>query len=303
MLISVVIYLALSVLLSLVGATSYTLLCLLNALFVSIPAFFIPSLIFRGRTGVSVFPRPTAAQVGLCILLGVGALFLNLSLSYLNSILLSGFTVNSNAISLEGITVADLPVLFVAIAVIPAISEEFFVRGAVLEGWLHNGGSVWAPLILSSFVFSLLHTAPSNIIVYMGLGMLLGGVYVITRNPWLSAIVHFISNGAAVLLSLLVSVSSDSQSAEAVAQIYSEPNISQVMLFALLAAAIIVPSFIRLNMNALRNDIGRYSPALASDCDTSPRKGYGAPCLICIAILVCINIYSGLIEFGVIGYA
>ena len=132
--IGVILYLLLSVVISFMSSESLPLW--LNALVVSIPAFLIPSLIFRRRNGIPASRAPRIGHIFIALALGIGCILLNIALGELNSAITYGMEINSNAIDVkETVAGNDLVTLLVTIAIIPAISEEFFMRGSLLESW------------------------------------------------------------------------------------------------------------------------------------------------------------------------
>ncbi len=311
MLISLGLYLVLSVLLAVVtelfGIDDYSIVLLLNSLMVSVPAFLIPSLIFRKKVGMPRMSAPKPLQVLLSLIAGVGALYLNSALSALCMLLLGDIQVTSNAVTLTGLEPDTLPVMIIAIAVIPPISEEIFMRGTLLEGWM-DGRSPALSILLSAIVFALIHMAPSNIIIYVAIGAVFGIVYYITRNAWLAVIPHFVNNFA----SLIVSYSS-----QAMTEVQDTPQIgagdeeilisSIILILQMLRTAVIflMPAIFLLNHHAKKRSIGRYAPRPEPMLQDKPEdlpqeRGLGGCFWICLAVLVIMNIYSALVEFGVI---
>ena len=93
----------------------------------------------------------------------------------------------------------DLLLNIIVVAVLPAIAEELFFRGAlqsILERWTRR------PIIaiaLSSFLFSLFHLSFYKILPIFLLGAVLGTLFYITRNLWYSIFFHFVNNTMALL--------------------------------------------------------------------------------------------------------
>lgn len=91
----------------------------------------------------------------------------------------------------------------VAVAVVPAIVEEFAFRGAVMQPLRKYGDSF--AIIASSIVFAILHgnliQAPFALI--SGLGM--GYAVCITNSIWTGVIIHFLNNLYSVIMGFLVS--------------------------------------------------------------------------------------------------
>lgn len=95
------------------------------------------------------------------------------------------------------------------IAVVPAVCEEFFFRGAfqqLLQQWTRSAhAAVWT----AAFVFSAIHVQFFGFVPRLILGALLGYIFLYTRNLWIPIIVHFLNNALAILNFYYISESSD----------------------------------------------------------------------------------------------
>lgn len=87
-----------------------------------------------------------------------------------------------------------LPAL-IASALFPGVSEEIFFRGIVFR-WVERFAGTWAGLVVSSALFGVAHlfnpaaTWTSTVFIAVEAGLLLGGVYMLTRNLWLPIGLH-----------------------------------------------------------------------------------------------------------------
>ena len=92
------------------------------------------------------------------------------------------------------------PLLFLTMAVIPAITEEFFFRG-LLQDTLQRvlPHKRWLPIILSAGIFALFHGAIVGFPSRMLLGMMLGYLAVDSRNLRLPILLHVLNNTLALL--------------------------------------------------------------------------------------------------------
>lgn len=90
----------------------------------------------------------------------------------------------------------------VAISVVPALTEEFAIRGAVMQP-LRRYGDRFA-IIASSFVFAILHgnliQAPFAFIA----GFALGYTVCVTGSIWTGVAIHFINNFYSVVTEFLI---------------------------------------------------------------------------------------------------
>ena len=91
---------------------------LFNALFVSVPAFLIPAIVFRRKHRFPLFRAPRFTHILLAILCGIGCILLNEALYFLTEAIFFGIEVDSAATSAESITGMNTFVMFIALAVI-----------------------------------------------------------------------------------------------------------------------------------------------------------------------------------------
>ncbi|MGX9845277.1 lysostaphin resistance A-like protein [Streptococcus iniae] len=143
-------------------------------------------------------------QVVLWVGLGFAAMII---VKILGSIILTiekgGHANTANQAALEQ---ANLPAILLVIlaAVVAPVVEEVVFRGLIL-GKVFGAGS-YLGLIVSSFLFGGLHS-PSDIgswVIYGGMGLVLGFVYMKTKKLEYSILIHFVNNGLGVLFMLLM---------------------------------------------------------------------------------------------------
>ncbi len=91
----------------------------------------------------------------------------------------------------------------ILIAVIPAIAEEFFFRGAIQRILIRLTHKAWIGLLLTALFFSFVHGQMLGFLPRVALGLVLGLVYFFSGNLWYSIIIHFINNGFQVVLIFL----------------------------------------------------------------------------------------------------
>lgn len=83
----------------------------------------------------------------------------------------------------------------IANAIFPGVSEEILFRGIIFR-WIERFAGTWAGLIVSSALFGAAHLAnpaatwTSTIFIAVEAGILLGGVYMLTRNLWTAIGLH-----------------------------------------------------------------------------------------------------------------
>ncbi|MCS6934965.1 MAG: CPBP family intramembrane metalloprotease [Chitinophagales bacterium] len=99
-----------------------------------------------------------------------------------------------------------LGLMLLVMAVIPAVCEEMFFRGALAGDLFKEGVSLWVSLFISSLIFALGHLHFSNFIPILIIGMYLGYLYYCGSSLWLPIAVHFVNNAMAVVLYYLYNV-------------------------------------------------------------------------------------------------
>lgn len=105
------------------------------------------------------------------------------------------------ALTEKFLNVHNLPALFFnifLIAIIPAIGEELFFRGAI-QGVLRRKLNVKLAIWITAVVFSAIHMQFYGFVPRMLLGAFLGYLLVWSGNLWLSIVAHFSNNVLAVI--------------------------------------------------------------------------------------------------------
>jgi uncharacterized protein len=93
----------------------------------------------------------------------------------------------------------DLVINLFIMALLPAIGEELFFRGALQKALLRLTNIPVVAILISSIVFALLHGTFFKLLPIFTLGVLLGTVYHFTRNLWYTITIHFLNNAMAVM--------------------------------------------------------------------------------------------------------
>jgi hypothetical protein len=102
--------------------------------------------------------------------------------------------------------VSRLFVVGFVMAVVPALSEEFFFRGLLLGDLLKAKSNPVAAILISGFCFAVFHFEYDNTLAIWLLGSFLGFLYYVSGSLWLPIAAHFTNNFMAVLLKYLFNV-------------------------------------------------------------------------------------------------
>ncbi len=174
-----------------------TNICLTMLMF-TIPYIVVTKILKHKISCIAQFKRPKPKTVLPYTLIGVGV-------CSLGEILTNWFV---TALSYIGIDPAmptfDLPegasgvaLTLVAVAVLPALLEEFALRGVVM-GLLRPFGDGFA-ILLSAIVFALMHGNLVQIPFAFVVGLSLAFATVKSGSVWTAVLIHFINNARSVL--------------------------------------------------------------------------------------------------------
>jgi membrane protease YdiL (CAAX protease family) len=96
-------------------------------------------------------------------------------------------------------SIVDLMYALLAVAIVPAIVEELYFRGALQKTLKDWTGKPIVAIIVTALFFSAIHFSYYGFLSRMALGILLGLIYEFTKTIWLPILLHFINNGIAIV--------------------------------------------------------------------------------------------------------
>lgn len=195
----------------------------MQAIGTGLGAFLLPSLMFSVLTygGISKplkfiwYPTPKQLMLTIGIILSSG-IFVSLlvdinkliplpdSLSMLKEFqqkydtLLNAFFQDSTPMRFAFLTLV--------LAIMPAIGEELFFRGAVMKVFSETRLGVHGGVFFSALAFALMHFEFYNTLAIFFMGLVLGYIFYFTQSIWASIAAHFINNFTQVLLKYLYSI-------------------------------------------------------------------------------------------------
>lgn len=108
-----------------------------------------------------------------------------------------------NEAFLQTSSFSGLMVNIFIVALMAAVGEELLFRGVILKLLTDIFKNIHIAIFVSAFVFSLFHLQFFGFFPRLVLGMVLGYLYVYTRNLWIPIIYHFINNAASVIIYFL----------------------------------------------------------------------------------------------------
>ncbi len=92
----------------------------------------------------------------------------------------------------------DLIFSLVVMALLPAITEEFFFRGGFQNMMQRSTQRVWVSAIVTALFFSAIHFSYYGFLSRWALGLVLGLLYAYGKNLWYPIWAHFVNNALAV---------------------------------------------------------------------------------------------------------
>lgn len=102
---------------------------------------------------------------------------------------------------LAGTSIWDYLGNILFIGVFAAVAEEVFFRGALQQLLVKLFKNKHVGVWMTSFIFSLMHLQFYGFLPRIILGVLLGYLFVFSRNLWIPILIHFLNNALVVTLS------------------------------------------------------------------------------------------------------
>lgn len=186
----------------------------------SIVAFLVPGLLFaylthpEPATYLGLKQKPRFTQLLLALLVIFCSLPLVGALSEWNST----WPISKSLRDLEEslgeqtkrlLDMPDIGSMFInlfMLALLPAVAEEVLFRGVVQRIMTQMVKNGWVAAIITGVIFSVIHFQFLGFMPRFLLGFLMGAIYFVTGNLWLSIAGHFLNNGLQVVLVYLYQI-------------------------------------------------------------------------------------------------
>lgn len=91
-------------------------------------------------------------------------------------------------------------VVFLVVAILPAIGEELLFRGLIQKQINRISGNVHIAIWVSAFLFSAFHIQFFGFVPRLLLGAFFGYLYVFSGNLWYAILAHFVNNGFTLVM-------------------------------------------------------------------------------------------------------
>lgn len=87
-----------------------------------------------------------------------------------------------------------IPLNLISCCILAPLCEEAFYRGTFERQLLKTNWNPWYAIVISAFVFALMHFDLYVSTLTFGAGLLMGWIFYRTRNIWLTVFLHFVNN-------------------------------------------------------------------------------------------------------------
>lgn len=162
----------------------------------------LPGAIFLSHSSGRVFcarfyPRTIGYSLIAVVPMAIGGFYFFTGLNAFVTTLVSQFGANVDNATASVILEADsLWMLFLSVALVPGIVEEFLLRGILLPAYAHKGK--WPAILLSGFLFAFLHGQPIAFLMQFALGVLLGYLCWESRSVYPGMLYHAMHNAITI---------------------------------------------------------------------------------------------------------
>lgn len=129
----------------------------------------------------------------------------------------------------------------IGISILAPLAEEIVFRGGIEEKLLQWKTNPWIGILISAFMFAILHFYPSLIIGTFISGILLGWVYYKTRNVMVCFGMHLVNNSASCVIDYI------SPGSSFYADIMNQTRFIIIAIFCLLILVALINRFRRIS--------------------------------------------------------
>ncbi len=175
-------------------------------------SFILPAIIIRRRLKKKGLLQPIKQDTGKLtatslLLIPIGV-WVTQAVGNINVIIMEMFGTSEAYAELVGANSSEyyfgyeIALMFISMAIVPAVAEEFLFRATVLSN-LKPYGKVMA-VVGSSLLFGLMHQNPYQLIYTTAAGLVMGYAYLKTGSVWCPMLIHFFNNAYSVANQVLL---------------------------------------------------------------------------------------------------
>lgn len=107
----------------------------------------------------------------------------------------------TTSLLLSGTSIWDYIGNLIFVGVFAAVAEEFFFRGVMQQLLVKLFKNKHVGVWMTAFIFSLMHLQFYGFLPRVFLGVLLGYLFIYSKNLWIPILIHFLNNALVVTLS------------------------------------------------------------------------------------------------------
>ena len=187
----------------------YAFDALYSVFVVGIP-FFVTGRIAYKKGYLASIPtgKPKNAKMLPVIIFGSFGLCLfgNIIIAYLDTFInvMTGMEIEMPELPIPQKSVIGILIYYIGISVVPALVEEFALRGVIMQ-MLRRYGDGFA-IVTSALLFGLMHCNLQQIPFAFLAGVILGYAVITTDSLWTGVIIHFLNNAYSATTSLITSI-------------------------------------------------------------------------------------------------
>lgn len=162
--------------------------------------------------------------------------------------------VDNTVVSLSGVMLEiPFPIMLFLMAVTPAFCEEVVFRGVVYGGYRKDGKKFWA-VILSGFMFGIMHMNLNQALYAFAIGILLALLFEATDSIFTTMLFHFVYNAQSCCLMYLMEAMMPGFYSEAANMTTSQEELYMMISVYLVLAAIFTPLAICMLYKIAKNE-------------------------------------------------
>ena len=162
--------------------------------------------------------------------------------------------VDNTVVSLSGVMLEiPFPIMLFLMAITPAFCEEVVFRGVVYGGYRKDGKKFWA-VILSGFMFGIMHMNLNQALYAFAIGILLALLFEATDSILPTMLFHFVYNAQSCCLMYLMEAMMPGFYSDAANMVTSQEELYMMISVYIVLAAIFTPLAICMLYKIAKNE-------------------------------------------------
>ena len=166
----------------------------------NIPGFLIPSYLIYKNSNIpflNLIKNKNNIPYNIWFISSITCIGLLIFLGEVENYILFYYPISNELYNLLETIISSSSGILAATIMAP-FTEEIFFRGAILNGFMQKY-SKYNSILLSAFLFGLIHLNPWQFIPAFLAGIFFGWIFIRTGNTWLCIFLHFLNNSMAVV--------------------------------------------------------------------------------------------------------